>query len=481
MSSPASELERFEDRPPLCVDLDGTLLSSDLLFESMLALVRSRPRAALFLLGRAVRGRAALKQAIAESVELDVAALPYRDAVVGYVREEHAKGRRTVLVTASTARYAEAVAKHLGCFDEVMASTGTTNLKGALKAEALTRRFGERRFTYIGDSLADVPVWRRAGTGLIAGASGRTERAARAATTIERVLAEAPSRIDAAVRAMRPHQWLKNLLVFVPLLAGHQLTLAGVSAAAIAFVAFCLVASAAYLLNDLLDLQADRSHPSKRHRPLASGALPLATASGLIPALAALGFGTAVLVGAAFAACVAAYFLLTVAYSFFLKQRPIVDVMTLAGLYTLRVVAGGAAVGIELSFWLLAFSMFLFLSLALVKRTTEVQLASVTRHDLSRRGYSASDAEPLRAMGVASGYLAVLVIALYINSDDVTKLYDTPQTLWLLCPGALYWINRIWLKTSRGEMHDDPLVFTLKDRPSLIVGGLSLLILLAAV
>jgi len=481
MSSPAPELERLHGPPPLCVDLDGTLLRSDLLLESALALIRSRPSAVLFLLRQLLRGRAALKAAIAESVDLDVSALPYREAVVSYVREEHAKGRRTVLVTASTARYAEAVAHHLGCFDEVMASTATANLKGALKAEALTRRFGEGRFTYIGDSVADLPVWRRAGAGLIAGASVRTERAARAATTIERVLAEAPPRVEAALRAMRPHQWLKNLLVFVPLLAGHQLTFAGFAAASAAFAAFCLVASAAYMLNDLLDLPADRSHPSKRHRPLASGALPLAAASWLIPALGAAGFGTAVLVGDAFAACVAAYFVLTVAYSLDLKQRPVVDVMTLAGLYTLRVIAGGAAADVELSFWLLAFSMFLFLSLALVKRTTEVQLASVTRHDLSRRGYAPSDAEPLRAMGVASGYLAVLVVALYINSDDVTKLYETPQVLWLLCPGALYWVNRIWLKTSRGEMHDDPLVFTLKDRPSVIVGALSLSILLAAV
>ncbi|MGB7213488.1 MAG: UbiA family prenyltransferase [Gammaproteobacteria bacterium] len=476
MSSPASELERPDDSPPLCVDLDGTLLRTDLLLESTLALVRSRPLRALAVLGRLIRGRAALKAAIADCVDLDASTLPYDESVLLYVRQERAKGRHTVLVTASTARFAQAVADYLGCFDEVMASNGTTNLKGVVKAEALARRFGERGFTYIGDSMADVPVWLRAATGLIAGASARTERAARAVTTVENVLGEAPRRLGAALSAMRPHQWLKNLLVFVPLLAGHRWTSPVLLAATVSFCAFCLVASASYLLNDLLDLPADRSHPSKRHRPLASGALPLATAAWLMPALAVVGFGIALPIGGAFVVCLAAYFAVTVAYSLDLKRRPVVDVMTLAVLYTLRVIAGGVATGIELSFWLLAFSMFLFLSLALVKRTTEVQLASVTGHDLSRRGYATSDAEPLRSMGIASGYLAVLVIALYINSDDVTKLYGHPEALWLLCPGALYWINRVWLKTSRGEMHDDPLVFTVKDRPSLIVGMFSLLI-----
>jgi len=432
MASTANEIERSETFPPLCVDLDGTLLRTDLLLESALVLVRSRPRRALAVLGRLFRGRAALKAAIADNVDLDASALPYNESVLRYVQQEHARGRHTVLVTASTARFAEAVANHLGCFDEVMASDGATNLKGGLKADALSRRFGERRFTYIGDSMADVPVWMRAATGLIVGADRRTERAARAVTTVEKVLGAPPPRLNVALRAMRPHQWLKNLLVFVPLLAGHQWTLSGLLTATISFVAFCLVASASYLLNDLLDLPADRTHPSKRHRPLASGALPLATAAWLMPALAAAGLGIALPVGRAFVACLAAYFVVTVAYSLDLKRRPVMDVMTLATLYTVRVIAGGVATGIELSFWLLAFSMFLFLSLALVKRATEIQLASVTGHDLSRRGYSTSDAEPLRAMGIASGYLAVLVVALYINSDDVTRLYGNPQVLWHL-------------------------------------------------
>jgi 4-hydroxybenzoate polyprenyltransferase len=341
--------------------------------------------------------------------------------------------------------------------------------------------FGQGGFDYVGDARADLPVWAAARHAIVVGGP-RLVRAAGQVARVERVFAP-PPRAPALWRALRLHQWAKNLLLFLPLLAAHQVgNGAQLLAAGLAFLAFGLTASAVYLLNDLLDLSADRRHPSKCRRPFAAGTLPLAWGLLLAPLLL---LGAAAISGlwlpAPFGAVLVGYFLLTSAYSFALKRLPILDVMTLAALYTLRVIAGAAAVAIWPSFWLLAFSLFLFLSLALVKRYAELDgLQARGELTAAGRGWQVADLPLIGGLGAASGMAAVLVLALYIDSEPARRLYQLPEALWLLTPLLLYWVSRLWFKTHRGEMHDDPVVFALRDRVSLGIGGVAVAIVLLA-
>ncbi len=455
---------------PLCVDLDGSLLATDLLHESVLLAVKRRPwvlgSCALWL----VRGRAHLKERLSVCANPEVSRLPYRDEVVAFLKEERAKGRTIVLTTASHATLARQVADHLGLFDEVIATGEGRNLKGRAKAEELVRRYGERGFDYLGDSAADMPVWTAADRSFVVDRSGTLANAVRRKAKVERVF-RGQGRIDAtkaAIRALRPHQWAKNVLLLVPLAAMHRLADPVLLAMAfLGFLAFCATASSAYLLNDLLDLEADRAHPRKRSRPFASGRLS-------IPAGVAMLAGTLVVAVALawemppwFQVSLGAYLALTLAYSFGLKRIAMVDVVSLAALYTMRIVAGGFAVSAPASFWLLALSMFLFFSLAMVKRFAEITaLAGEAMHTTPGRGYIHADEAVLLAMGGGSGLMSVLVLALYMNGETVTTLYSHPAFLWLLCPLLLYWIARIWLIAARGRMDDDPVLFALRDRTS---------------
>ena len=463
---------------PLCVDLDGTLILSDLLWETFARLVKMRPLAALLAPICLFRGRAALKRQLAKRVTLDVANLPYNEPLLAYLRAERLGGRRLVLVTASDQTLAVAVAAHVGLFDEVLGSDGAVNLRSEAKSAMLVAHFGEQGFDYAGDSAADAPVWAHARSAILVGASDSVARVARTVSTVRSEFSGSGGRARALCRILRPHQWVKNLIVFVPLLTSHQLT----HPAALwldmqAFVAFCLCASAVYVLNDLLDLDADRHHPTKRLRPLAMGALPLAWAFWLGPLLMAGGFAVSAMVTAPFACVLGLYVAVAFAYSWRLKQAPLVDVFTLAGLYTLRLIAGHAATGVEYSDWLLAFSMFIFLSLALVKRFRELKaLGGGTNEVVKGRGYIAEDLPLLAPLGVASGYLAVLVLALYVTSEKVRLLYHRPTLLLLTCPLFLYWISRMWLAAQRGRMNDDPITFALKDRQSYLIGGVALFV-----
>jgi 4-hydroxybenzoate polyprenyltransferase/phosphoserine phosphatase len=459
----------------ICVDLDGTLIRSDLLVEAFLTFARTSPaelwRLPLWLL----RGKAALKAELAMRVRLDVATLPYDLRLLDWLRQQKAAGRRLVLSTASNYRLARAVADHLGIFDEVLASTDDHNLSGRNKAADLERRFGRHGFDYCGNDVEDVHVWKVAHGAVIVNAASGVERAAR--TAAQRELAVFPrqrAKLRDFVRALRPHQWTKNVLVFVPLLTSHQLeSVASITAAVWAFFAFGLCASAVYVVNDLLDLSSDRLHARKRTRPFAAGTLKLSTGFALVPLLLGAAAAVAWRLPPLFGWVLAGYFALTLAYSVELKRIAVVDAMTLAGLYTSRIVAGACAIGVPLSFWLLQFSIFLFLSLAMVKRYAELDdLRRAGRTRASGRGYRVDDLTLLHSFGTAAGYGAVLVLALYINSPEVKKLYGDPEYIWALCVLLLYWISRVWIKTHRGEMHDDPVVYALKDRVSQLVGVL---------
>lgn len=454
----------------LAVDLDGTLVRTDLMLEAWWSLVARDVPGALRALARLPRGRAAFKAALADRASVDVAGLPYRQSVLRMIRDRRAGGGRVALVTASDARMAEAVAAHLGCIDEVYGSNAGENLKGEAKAAFLAGRFGARGFDYVGDATADIAVWRRARRAITVDAPPALRRAAAEAA------AEGAEHLDDGpatgappwLTAIRPHQWVKNLLVFLPVAAAHSVAPGDWAAAALAFICFSLVASGVYLLNDLLDLAADRAHARTRLRPLASGALPLAAGSVLAPALAALGLLLALLFAPpAFAGALAGYLALTTAYSLYLKRRLVIDICVLAGLYTIRVFAGAAAAGLTLSPWLLVFSIFLFLSLAAVKRQAElVQDLADGREKVAGRAYVTSDLPVVAGMALASGYVAALVVALYVNAPGVAELYAQPLLLWGFCPILVYWISRTVMVAHRGGMQGDPVVYALRDRVS---------------
>ena len=467
---------------PLVIDLDGTLIRTDLLHESTLKLLRVAPHLALALPLWLAGGKARLKRRIADRVALDIASLPFDGALVEWIRTERASGRRTVLCTASDARYADAVAQHLGVFDEVIASDGTTNVSAERKATRLVQRFGDKGFDYAGNSSDDLRVWAKARSAIVVGASPGVRARAKQRFSVEREFNRPAADLTTWRRALRLHQWLKNLLIFLPLAGAYRFFEPALLAQAVlAFVAFGLCASSVYILNDLMDLESDRLHPRKRMRPFASGAL--AAAPGLVVSglLLFASFVLAALVTPAFLAWLGAYFGLTLAYTFFLKRRVLVDCLVLGALYTLRIVAGCAAVGLPPSFWLLAFSLFFFLSLAFVKRYSELLLLTrAGRDDAHGRGYQAADLSLVQTMGVASGFAAVLLMALYINGDTVLRLYTRPEVLWLTIPVTLYWVSRIWMQAHRGNMDDDPLLFALRDRYSLACGVLFLAIAWAA-
>jgi 4-hydroxybenzoate polyprenyltransferase/phosphoserine phosphatase len=470
------------DDVPLCVDLDGTLIRTDLLLESALALLRTQPLAALLAPFWLLRGKAYMKRRIAERTSLDIAALPYDARILAWLRDESA-ARRLVLCTASDRKFADAVAAHVGGFDEVLASDGATNLSGANKAEQLSARFGERGFDYAGNERRDLPVWQRARRAIVANAAPSLERRARRHGEVERVFGREGRRLRSWLKALRLHQWLKNLLVFLPLLTAHLMFAPeALLHATLAFASFCLCASGVYLLNDLLDLEADRRHPRKRLRPFAAGTLPLAAGLAVAPLLTVAAFAIALAISKLFALALGAYFVATLAYSFVLKRIAMLDTIVLAGLYTIRIIGGTFALRIPLSFWLLAFSMFLFLSLAMIKRFTELQALRRAGDERSAgRGYSVDDLPLVQALGGASGYLAVLVLALYINSTASEVLYRHPAALWLLCPLLLYWISRAWLIAHRGVMHVDPVVFAATDRTSLLILAASVAVVVGAI
>ena len=453
---------------PLVVDIDGTLLRTDLLLESVFRLLGTHPRRAFPLLRRAGKGRAQLKAALAEQVTLDIDAMPLNAAAVAFVEEQRALGRRVYLASACDRRYAEAVAGRIGDCDGVFASDGSCNLKGPDKAALLLQAFGEGGFDYVGDARADLPVWRVARKAIMVRPAHDVLRAVSRQHPSPVVLEPRAFRPRDYLKAMRVHQWLKNTLLFLPVLAGHEITPENLLVLLVAFASFSLTASSIYIVNDLLDLGADRRHPQKRFRPLAAGTIPLSHGIALSAVLLAAGVALAALVSRDFLFVMLAYCVVTSLYSFELKRRIVVDVLTLAGLYTLRIFAGAAAVQIELSAWMLAFSMFLFLCLALVKRFTELNAQGEAGPGAgSRRSYLRGDAQLIITQACAAGYAAVVVLALYVNSPAVIELYTRPEGLWLVCVLLLYWLTRFLLIAHRGSMHHDPLVYALKDRTSL--------------
>jgi 4-hydroxybenzoate polyprenyltransferase len=459
--------------PPLCVDLDGTLLKTDTLWETTIEQIKSRPWKGLFLPLWLLGGKAQLKQRLAEGVRLDCASLPYTEELVTYLRAARAAGRELILVSGCDRNVGTQIAEHLGIFDEVITSDGKTNLKGSTKARLLTERFGHRGFDYAGNESADFPVWESARECLVVNAPLQVTRRLVLGRKTLREFAPRTSKFPAFIRALRCHQWSKNVLVFLPVIAAHAyFNWHAVAGAAAMFVAWCLVASGIYVSNDLLDLEADRRHPSKRLRPFASGNLPLSFGLLLAPVLLMLGLGIAATISDACLGSLLLYAVCAVAYSVHFKKRPLVDVFILAFLFTIRVVGGGLASGNPVSMWLLAFTSFLFLGLAFLKRCSElVRIQALGRRHMGSRGYGVIDLTVLQMFGVASGFIAIMVLGLYLTSAVAETHYRWPAALWAVGPCLLLWLCRLWLATARGEMHDDPIVYSTRDWVSWLMGG----------
>ncbi len=468
---------------PLCVDMDGTLLATDVLWESLLVLLKNQPLKIFSLPLWLLKGKAYFKRELARRVKLNPAALPYRESVLAYLRDEKESGRDIVLATASDHQVAQSIAEHLGIFSAVHASDGRVNLSGAHKRRTLETQYGRKGFDYIGNSAVDLPIWQAANQALLVQPSSGLLKKARQVSSVHRIFSSRKKRLAVFLKALRVTQWVKNILVFVPLLMAHKIAEPALAPQAIcAFLVFSLCASSVYIVNDLLDLESDRQHPRKKNRPFAAGALEIKTGVLLAPLLLVSSFVISFkFLPLLFTALLALYLVLTTAYSFYLKRLLIVDVLILAGLYTLRVLAGGIAVEVFISPWLLAFSSFFFLNLAVVKRYAELRMMQERQQARSSgRGYIVDDNELLRSIGPTAGYLSVLVLMLYINSKEVTVLYKHPTVLWQIAPFLLYWITRIWFMAHRGQMDDDPIVFAVKDPLSYAVGAVVVVILVLA-
>ncbi len=457
--------------PPLCVDLDGTLIHSDLLLETLLLLLKRNPFYFFLLPVWLLNGKAELKAKIAKRIVFNPAALPYNHLFLGWLQNQSYAERDVWLCTASNYRLAYPVAEYLQIFSGVLASTDDTNLSGSIKAKQLIEKFGEKGFDYCGNHRVDLAVWQVSQSAIVVNCSDRLTRDIGGVADIGAIFPKPSGILRSMLKALRPHHWAKNLLVFVPLAAAHKIS-EGISVeyALLAFLAFNLCASSVYLLNDLLDLEADRQHPRKCRRPFASGDLPLCVGFMLIPLLLLGAALSAMHLPARFLVVLGGYYALTISYSLSLKRIVLVDIITLAELYSARIVAGAMAINVRLSVWLLLFSFFLFLSLALLKRYAE--LDDVRRQGKLKaagRGYHIKDLPILHGFGTASGYFCVLILVLYIHSPAINALYRHPQFLEFLCLLLPYWISRVWLKAYRGAMHDDPVIFAMKDRISLLI------------
>ncbi|WP_281684710.1 UbiA family prenyltransferase [Thalassobaculum salexigens] len=472
-------------KPPICVDLDGTLLRTDLLYESLLVALRRRPWILFLLPFWVLAGRSVLKRRLAliATEPLEVETLPATEDLVAYLRAEKAAGRRIELVSASDQLLVAKVAARFGdLFDHVEGSNGTVNLKGAAKASALAARHPEG-FVYAGDSTVDSDVWKVASAAVPVNAALARRASIERVTPVEAAFGKPLKTFRALRSGMRLHQWAKNVLIFLPLLLTSTYTQPAIVLAALAaFFGFSLAASGTYLLNDLLDLAADRSHPRKSRRALASGRLPLVVGMAAAPALILIGLVLAGLAGWGVLAILVAYLVLTLSYSFGVKSMAVVDVVVLGALFTLRLYAGHTLVDDGTPVWLLGFSMFLFTSLALVKRLVEVRgLEARGLAEIPGRGYRAGDSGFIEMFGITSSVASVLIFMIYLAIEPAHAVrLENPGWLWVVPAAIGFWLPRVWLLARRGEVHDDPVVFALKDPPSLLLGVIALLAILGA-
>jgi len=470
--------------PVLCVDLDGTLIRGNVLWECVLVLLKTRPFTLLLLPYWLLSGRAAFKHELAARVHLNPARLPYRPQVLELLQREKAGGRRIALTTAADRTLAEAISDYLGIFDEIHASDGLVNLKGQIKATFLKQHYADTGFEYVGDSAADIEVWRNARAAYVVGTEARAEQAA-AVTTLKATILEPRTSLRTSVRtwisALRGHHWAKNLLLFLPLALSHNLAIEPALRTLGGFALYGLCASGLYILNDLLDLHSDREHPWKKERPFAAGEISIPEGLMVSVVLLTTALGLGFLLDLQFGLVLLGYAALTMLYSLYIKRVALLDVFILSSFYSFRILAGALISATPLSQWFLAFSMFLFLSLAMAKRYSELLNASdLVSGGNSGRGYHTGDRDLLLALGVGSSFSAVVIFSLYVQSPDVRLLYSSPELLFLLCPIVLYWLSRTWLLAHRGELKEDPVTLAIRDPVSYGVAFASAVVIAAS-
>ncbi|HOK14791.1 MAG TPA: UbiA family prenyltransferase [Candidatus Kapabacteria bacterium] len=468
---------------PLCVDLDGTLIAGDTLLDSTLIAIKRKPFILLLLPFWILQGKLFFKEKIHQIAEPDYSTLVYRDEVIEFIEAEKHKGRQIVLATASSQNIADKIADELGIFDLVLGSGNGVNLRSSHKRYKLIELFGEQGFDYIGDSSADIEVFRSARKAYLVEPGNKVLNKAKAIGNLEMCFGHKPDLFKLILKEIRIYQWVKNILIFLPILLAHIIPIGEYAVKlVIAFLSFSFVASSVYVLNDLLDISSDRQHPTKRNRPFASGALSAKIGFLLFPLLLILGFAPSIiLLPSKFNFILLVYFVLTTLYSFYLKRVYVVDILILSLLYTLRLIAGAAVVDVLISPWLIAFSVFIFISLACIKRYTELySLTGGSTEQISGRGYIIDDINLIKTIGVSSGLISILVFMLYVNSKEVLALYKHPIYLYVVAFFFLYWIIRMWFIAVRGKMTDDPIVFTLRDKTGLFIFALIILIVLGA-
>lgn len=481
MSQALVDSVKAVDRP-LCVDLDGTLVKTDTLHDTLSLLIRSNPTALMRIPGWIAGGKANFKAHVTRAVELDVARLPYNQPLLNYLHGQHAEGRAIFLATGANQELANRVAQHLGIFSGVLASDGQENLTGKTKLARFREFFPGSEFDYIGNAVPDADLLAASTEPRLANPSLALRVVLRARNIrVAQEFSDRPPFPTSVFRAIRVPQWSKNFLVLLPFMLAHKWQFAPARSAVIAFFCFSLCASATYLVNDLLDIENDRHHPHKRFRPLASGDLSAQAGVALAALLAALSAACLFFLPVAFSLLLLAYLLTSLAYSFWLKRIVLLDVIALSGLYTLRLLAGGAATSTPISHWLAGFSIFLFFSLAVAKRNAELEnVLLLGNTPKSGRGYRLSDIDQMRSFGTASAFAAVVVFAIYISGSDVTILYRKPGMLWLIMPLLILWLGRVWLLASRGELDEDPVAFAITDPISLSIGAVIAAIALLA-
>lgn len=470
---------------PLFVDLDGSLIKTNSLHEAAIILARMKPWLVFLLPLWLLRGQDFLWNKLAETVSINVGLLPYRPEVLEYLRDQRDQGREIILISGAHETIVSQVSRHLGLFSSHHGSTSGMHLVADRKLQVIRERIGDDHFDYLGDSRRDLVVWGECRKAIVVSDDKRfVDSVKRLVDDVAAIEPQSGGRIYSLIKALRPHQWAKNLLLFAAVMLGHKFTDPGlVKASLVAFIAFSLCGSAVYIMNDLADLDADRQHSRKRSRPFAAGEVSAVTGVIMSALLLLAAFLVASTLQYGFIAVLGLYFILTFLYSFYLKKKVLIDVLLLGGLYTIRVWAGGTATGIIISQWALAFFMCLFFSIALAKRYSELHsnLDQATREIQNRRGYLSSDLQFLMSLGCSSALLAVLVIALYLNSQDVIRYYRHPSMLWLVCPVFAYWLSRLWLITARGELDEDPVLFAIRDRMSYLAGALMLIIFALAI
>jgi 4-hydroxybenzoate polyprenyltransferase len=457
---------------PLIVDLDGTLVATDTLWELIVGFLKANPLRIFLLLQWLFSGRARFKKRITSAVTLDVECLPYRPECLEWLRSQRESGREIYLATGADSGLASQIASYLQLFDGVISSDGHINATGGNKSELIASALGGQPFEYAGNAMIDIHVWCKSLNAIVVAPNrGVISALNRRNIPIAQYFPGPRINLQTWLNAIRAHQWVKNVLVFTPLLTSHRVfDFAGMARASCGFLIFCLVASSTYLINDLMDLPADRRHATKSKRPLAAGLIPIPSAIlavfGLLTAAALF----SMLLPWHAALLVFGYSLATVFYSAELKKLLMADVVALALFYTARLLYGGLVTGIEISIWTLAFCAFSFFSLAAAKRINDLAKAKLSiSESLRHRAYQAQDLTALVALAAATSNIAVLVLILYINSQQGERLYRHPQFLWTMCVPLLYWFSRILLLANRGKLADDPILFATKDRATYFV------------